>query len=96
MRVLVTGSTAGIGRHTAETLIRQGHEVVVHARNEGRSLPAMATCAPCMDRTLPISRPKPLVDPVTNAISPASGEAGLGSGSVSRAVDESSLRFMNV
>ena len=36
MRILVTGSTAGIGRRTAETLIRQGHEVVVHARNEGR------------------------------------------------------------
>lgn len=36
MRILVTGSTAGIGRRTAETLLAQGHQVVVHARNEGR------------------------------------------------------------
>lgn len=36
MRILVTGSTAGIGRRTAETLITRGHEVVVHARNEDR------------------------------------------------------------
>ena len=36
MRIFVTGSTAGIGRRTAETLISNGHEVVVHARNEDR------------------------------------------------------------
>ncbi len=36
MRVLVTGSTAGIGRRTAETLLTEGHDVVVHARDQDR------------------------------------------------------------
>ena len=35
-RVLVTGSTDGLGRAAAEALLEQGHDVVVHARNEGR------------------------------------------------------------
>lgn len=36
--VLVTGASAGLGRATAEALIRDGHEVVVHARSSGRPL----------------------------------------------------------
>jgi NAD(P)-dependent dehydrogenase (short-subunit alcohol dehydrogenase family) len=36
-RILVTGSTDGLGRLTAESLLEQGHDVVVHARNEHRS-----------------------------------------------------------
>jgi NAD(P)-dependent dehydrogenase (short-subunit alcohol dehydrogenase family) len=36
-RILVTGSTTGIGRETATTLIELGHEVVLHARNERRA-----------------------------------------------------------
>jgi NAD(P)-dependent dehydrogenase (short-subunit alcohol dehydrogenase family) len=39
-RVLVTGSTDGLGRAAAQTLLEQGHEVVVHARNRDR-LPAV-------------------------------------------------------
>jgi NAD(P)-dependent dehydrogenase (short-subunit alcohol dehydrogenase family) len=35
--VLVTGSSAGIGRETAATLLHMGHRVVVHARNEARA-----------------------------------------------------------
>lgn len=35
-RILITGSTDGLGRGAAEALLDQGHEVVVHARNEGR------------------------------------------------------------
>jgi NAD(P)-dependent dehydrogenase (short-subunit alcohol dehydrogenase family) len=35
--VLVTGSTDGIGRQTALDLIRDGHRVVVHARNDERA-----------------------------------------------------------
>jgi NAD(P)-dependent dehydrogenase (short-subunit alcohol dehydrogenase family) len=35
--VLVTGSTDGIGRQTALDLIREGHRVVVHARDDRRS-----------------------------------------------------------
>jgi NAD(P)-dependent dehydrogenase (short-subunit alcohol dehydrogenase family) len=36
-RIFVTGSTEGLGRAAAETLIRLGHQVVVHARNSQRS-----------------------------------------------------------
>jgi len=36
-RVLVTGSTQGLGRATAEELINRGHQVVVHARNRDRA-----------------------------------------------------------
>lgn len=36
-RVLVTGSTTGLGRAAAEQLLGEGHEVVVHARNPGRA-----------------------------------------------------------
>jgi NAD(P)-dependent dehydrogenase (short-subunit alcohol dehydrogenase family) len=35
-RVLVTGSADGLGRAAAQTLLEQGHEVVVHARNTDR------------------------------------------------------------
>ncbi|SDQ58387.1 Short-chain dehydrogenase [Curtobacterium sp. UNCCL20] len=35
--ILVTGSTDGLGRATAETLLRDGHRVTVHARNQGRA-----------------------------------------------------------
>ncbi|WP_299056728.1 SDR family NAD(P)-dependent oxidoreductase [uncultured Nocardioides sp.] len=35
-RVLVTGSTTGIGHATAASLLRDGHEVVVHARSDAR------------------------------------------------------------
>ena len=35
--IFVTGSTDGIGRQTALNLIRDGHRVVVHARNDQRA-----------------------------------------------------------
>lgn len=35
-RVFITGSTDGLGRAAAQTLLEDGHEVVVHARNPGR------------------------------------------------------------
>ena len=35
-RVFVTGSADGLGRAAAQTLLEQGHEVVVHARNRDR------------------------------------------------------------
>jgi NAD(P)-dependent dehydrogenase (short-subunit alcohol dehydrogenase family) len=35
--IFVTGSTEGLGRAAAETLIKVGHQVVVHARNSQRS-----------------------------------------------------------
>jgi NAD(P)-dependent dehydrogenase (short-subunit alcohol dehydrogenase family) len=34
--VFITGSSDGLGRAAAESLLDQGHEVVVHARNEQR------------------------------------------------------------
>jgi NAD(P)-dependent dehydrogenase (short-subunit alcohol dehydrogenase family) len=35
-RVLITGSADGLGRAAAQTLLDDGHEVVVHARNRDR------------------------------------------------------------
>ena len=35
-RVFITGSADGLGRAAAQTLLAQGHEVVVHARNRDR------------------------------------------------------------
>jgi NAD(P)-dependent dehydrogenase (short-subunit alcohol dehydrogenase family) len=39
-RVLITGSSTGIGQAAAVALIGQGHEVVLHARNEQRAAEA--------------------------------------------------------
>jgi NAD(P)-dependent dehydrogenase (short-subunit alcohol dehydrogenase family) len=36
-RILVTGSADGLGLMAADTLLSQGHEVVVHARNPSRA-----------------------------------------------------------
>jgi NAD(P)-dependent dehydrogenase (short-subunit alcohol dehydrogenase family) len=35
-RVFITGSADGLGRLAAQTLLEDGHEVVVHARNHDR------------------------------------------------------------
>jgi NAD(P)-dependent dehydrogenase (short-subunit alcohol dehydrogenase family) len=35
-RIFITGSAGGLGRETAQTLIRAGHDVIVHARSAGR------------------------------------------------------------
>ncbi|MFC6089887.1 SDR family NAD(P)-dependent oxidoreductase [Saccharothrix lopnurensis] len=40
--VLITGSSDGIGRETAATLVGQGHRVVLHARDAGRAEQALA------------------------------------------------------
>lgn len=45
MRVFITGSTDGLGRGAAETLIEEGHQVVLHARSKERSS-ALADLAP--------------------------------------------------
>jgi NAD(P)-dependent dehydrogenase (short-subunit alcohol dehydrogenase family) len=36
-RIFITGSTEGLGRAAAETLLGQGHEVVLHARSPERA-----------------------------------------------------------
>jgi len=46
VRILVTGSADGLGRAAAETLLDQGHDVVVHARNAPRG----ETLAPLVSR----------------------------------------------
>lgn len=46
MRILITGSADGLGRAAAETLLDQGHDVVVHARNAPRG----ETLAPLVSR----------------------------------------------
>ncbi|MFB9406246.1 SDR family NAD(P)-dependent oxidoreductase [Pseudarthrobacter polychromogenes] len=35
-RIFITGSADGLGRHTAKTLMEEGHHVVVHARSAER------------------------------------------------------------
>jgi NAD(P)-dependent dehydrogenase (short-subunit alcohol dehydrogenase family) len=37
-RIFITGSTDGLGRAAAESLIADGHEVVLHARSPDRAL----------------------------------------------------------
>jgi NAD(P)-dependent dehydrogenase (short-subunit alcohol dehydrogenase family) len=41
-RVFITGSSDGLGRMAAQLLIEQGHNVVLHARNEQRGHEALA------------------------------------------------------
>ena len=41
-RILVTGSADGLGQLAASELIDQGHDVVLHARNQGRGADALA------------------------------------------------------
>lgn len=38
-RIFVTGSAAGLGLETARSLLQQGHQVIVHARNGDRLAP---------------------------------------------------------
>jgi NAD(P)-dependent dehydrogenase (short-subunit alcohol dehydrogenase family) len=45
MRVFITGSTDGLGRAAAQTLINDGHQVVLHARSKQRAS-ALADLAP--------------------------------------------------
>jgi NAD(P)-dependent dehydrogenase (short-subunit alcohol dehydrogenase family) len=40
-RIFITGSADGLGQLTAQTLIKQGHQVVLHARNEARRKDAL-------------------------------------------------------
>jgi NAD(P)-dependent dehydrogenase (short-subunit alcohol dehydrogenase family) len=40
-RVFITGSSDGLGLMAAKLLIEQGHEVVLHGRNDGRSRDAL-------------------------------------------------------
>lgn len=41
-RIFITGSSDGLGQLTASALVFQGHQVVLHARNEKRALEALA------------------------------------------------------
>src|SRR6476660_6105892 len=41
-RVFITGSADGLGQLAAKALIEQGHQVVLHARNEKRGHEALA------------------------------------------------------
>ena len=44
-RVFITGSSDGLGLMAARLLINEGHAVVLHGRNEGRSRDALAAAA---------------------------------------------------
>ena len=44
-RVFITGSSDGLGLLAARVLIEQGHEVVLHGRDDSRSRDALAAAA---------------------------------------------------
>src|ERR1700682_5105935 len=44
-RVLITGSSDGLGLMAAQRLLAAGHEVVLHARNEGRARDAQTAAS---------------------------------------------------
>lgn len=48
-RILITGSSDGIGAVAARTLIKQGHSVILHARNESRAKDAKKNCPGAAD-----------------------------------------------
>jgi NAD(P)-dependent dehydrogenase (short-subunit alcohol dehydrogenase family) len=41
-QIFITGSSDGLGLTAARLLIEQGHEVVLHGRNDSRSRDALA------------------------------------------------------
>ncbi len=41
-RIFITGSADGLGLMAARLLVKDGHEVVLHARNEKRAKDAIA------------------------------------------------------
>jgi len=43
-RILITGSSDGLGLLSARALIKQGHSVILHARNEQRARDAREAC----------------------------------------------------
>jgi NAD(P)-dependent dehydrogenase (short-subunit alcohol dehydrogenase family) len=43
-RIFITGSTDGLGRAAARSLMEEGHQVVLHARSRERA-PAIADLA---------------------------------------------------
>ena len=43
-RILITGSSDGLGSHAAQALAKRGHRVVLHARNEQRARDAYKAC----------------------------------------------------
>ncbi|KIX96200.1 uncharacterized protein Z520_07978 [Fonsecaea multimorphosa CBS 102226] len=43
-RILITGSSDGLGSLTARALVKKGHSVVLHARNDQRAQDARAAC----------------------------------------------------
>ncbi|KAK5052742.1 hypothetical protein LTR84_002608 [Exophiala bonariae] len=44
-KILITGSSDGLGSLSARALIKQGHSVVIHARNEQRAKDAQQACS---------------------------------------------------
>jgi NAD(P)-dependent dehydrogenase (short-subunit alcohol dehydrogenase family) len=43
-RIFITGSSDGLGSRTARALVKNGHRVVLHARNAQRANDAAAAC----------------------------------------------------
>ena len=55
--VFITGSSDGLGLMAARLLINEGHLVVLHGRNEGRSRDALAAAPGAGELSPETSRP---------------------------------------
>ena len=58
-RIFVTGSSDGLGLMAAKLLIEQGHQVVLHGRNDGRSRDALAAASGARGAVSGTSPPEP-------------------------------------
>lgn len=97
MRVLVTGSSDGIGAQTARDLLAGGHEVVLHARGEGRAKDARRAVPGAADVLLgdlsSLAETRALAEAAAQAgpFDVVVHNAGVGGGAPERAVTEDGL-----
>jgi NAD(P)-dependent dehydrogenase (short-subunit alcohol dehydrogenase family) len=96
-RVLVTGSTDGIGLETARTLADRGWEVVLHARTDARADDARAAlpgaAAVLVGDVASLAQTRSLAKQATDAgpFDVAIHNVGVGGGAATRAVTEDGL-----
>jgi NAD(P)-dependent dehydrogenase (short-subunit alcohol dehydrogenase family) len=73
-----TGSAQGLGRHVAETLLHDGYQVVVHARNPCVESYVAESCAAIDAQLRPVGLPGGLSTSADDGVRPASsGDAML-------------------
>ncbi|MFE2752503.1 SDR family NAD(P)-dependent oxidoreductase [Actinosynnema sp. NPDC059335] len=95
--VLVTGSSDGIGRETAATLVSLGHRVVLHARDAARAEDALAAVPGAADVVVgdlaSLAQTRELAD-AAGRFDVVIHNAGLGGGLAERTVTEDGLELL--